>query len=129
MVKVVERITVLGGRASLGYFNFAYDFKTIARKMYYATKCIPLYMKLNMRVFVVDPVDSALTVQVSVVITIVHQPRWSATGERGYGDNKSAGVSHDAGAPSSDDRGDLRRRVPHQRKKACKHSDDAPLVL
>ena len=31
-VEVIGRITVLGGRASLGYFNFAYDFKTIAGK-------------------------------------------------------------------------------------------------
>ena len=62
MVKVVERITVLGGRASLGYLKFAYDSQTIAGNMYYETRCIPLSMKLNMRVFVVDPVDTAPTV-------------------------------------------------------------------
>ena len=49
---MIERIIVLGGRASLGYFNFAYDFKTIVGKMYYETKCILLSIKLNMRVFV-----------------------------------------------------------------------------
>ena len=98
--------------------------------MYYATKCILLYMKLNMRVFVVDPVDSALTVQVSVVISRLCISRGGARQVKEDMEiiNRRS-VSHDAGAPSSDDRGDLRRRVPHQRKKACKHSDDAPLVL
>lgn len=72
--------------------------------------------EIKQKVFVADPVDSALTVSVSVVITIVHQPRWSETGERGYGNNEAA-------------RGNFCRRAPHERKQVGRHSDDAALLM